>query len=562
MPYSFTQIEKDKSRTIGMVFAFLVLFYFLAGWTIALVVKNYFFFESSDEVQFRGFAGLSLTETLTALGIAFGVGWLHWTYSVHDLVPRSLRVLKAEPLSPNDTYHQMLQNIIEEVSVATGGEKIEGVVVPTMAMNAFALSDFSGRKVIGVTEGLLARLSRAQLEAVIGHEAAHIVSEDCLSTTVTTSLFALVNGMLNGISQMFRYRRSRDRDSLGGFITVIFLILMVTRFISLLFRMFISRQREFRADAMAVRLTRDPLSLAQALYAISQRWRGAGLAGEELEAIFITNPKLSALDESEGLWADLFSTHPPIRQRLKVLLDLAKADVQQLEDNFRAQLNRPRQDISSTPAPDPREWMLNREGQWIGPYSLIQIATQDWVTPETWVKKANGSVVQVFDDPAILELLRQKNQAQNKLNGQGQVALDGFNLCLRCRLPLSDMHYEGTIIKKCSTCGGALVKENDVQRIIIREDVSFSDRVKRMAELTAQSMKNWEPAQTDLKTAQLYKCPTCPHPKPTMIRMFYTLAYPVEVDKCLYCGQMWFDQDELEILQCLIEKNTKQGSLE
>src|SRR6185503_11744032 len=146
----------------------------------------------------------------------------------------------------------------------------------------FALSDFQGRHVIGTTEGVLSRLSRAQIEAIVGHEAAHVVSGDCLATTVTSSLFELYSGLLKGMELMFRgsgrssYRSSRSSGRGGGgivaIIIVVYLLLLITKFLGYLLRMFISRQREYRADAIAVRLTRDPLSLAEALYAIGYHW--------------------------------------------------------------------------------------------------------------------------------------------------------------------------------------------------------------------------------------------------------------------------------------------------
>ena len=195
--------------------------------------------------------------------------------------------------------------------MATGGRKIEGMVIPTSAMNAFALMDFEGRSVIGVTEGLLARLTRAQLEAVVGHEAAHIVSGDCLATTVTTSLFALYSGLLKGLESVFRATRSSSRRGGGvlALLIAVYVLLWISRGMSHLARMFVSRQREYRADAIAARLTRDPLSPAEALYTIAYRWRGAGLAAEELESIFMSIRRIPPLMKRQGCSRICF---PPI----------------------------------------------------------------------------------------------------------------------------------------------------------------------------------------------------------------------------------------------------------
>src|SRR3989338_5039561 len=162
MPYSFTQIEEDKTKTIGFVFFFLLFFYFASFWLIALVTKNFFLHEYTSPGP-GGFFSLNFRDSFIVLAAALLAGYAHWTYTTSNLAAKISGILKAEPLNKNDTYHQRLQNIIDEVSVATGGRKIEGMVIPTSAMNAFALMDFESHAVIGATEGLLARLTRAQL---------------------------------------------------------------------------------------------------------------------------------------------------------------------------------------------------------------------------------------------------------------------------------------------------------------------------------------------------------------------------------------------------------------
>ena len=134
----------------------------------------------------------------------------------------------------------------------------------------------------------------------------------------------LSGGMFRGFEAIFRGGGQRGSgysmrvNARGGGAVIIFLLLIYsllafTKFLSQLVRLFISRQREYRADAIAVRLTRDPLSLAEALYAIGYRWRGGGLPAQELESIFIVNPVYSRLDEGKGFVPDMFSTHPPLQ---------------------------------------------------------------------------------------------------------------------------------------------------------------------------------------------------------------------------------------------------------
>ncbi len=547
MPYSFTQIEEDKTRTIGFVFLFLLLFYFVSFWLIALLVKNFALYEYTN-YRPGPFSFFNLRDSLLILAAALLAGYVHWTCTTSSLVAKISGVLKAEPLNKNDTYHQKLQNIIDEVCVATGGRKIEGMVIPTSAMNAFALMDFEGRSVIGVTEGLLARLTRAQLEAVVGHEAAHIVAGDCLATTVTTSLFALYSGLLKGLESVFRTTRSSSRRGGGILIllVVVYVLLWISRGMSHLARMFISRQREYRADVIAVRLTRDPLSLAEALYAIGYRWRGAGLTAAELESIFIVNPAYSAIDENAGLFADLFSTHPPLKERLQVLLNMAHTDLEKVSKDVEYKNNHPRTPTpgigSATPNP---QWMVHRNGTWEGPFEATQIPALEGMRPELWVQRLGATDIKMaYEDPELINAMNSRNEKT------------GTYHCPRCNIPLSTVIYEGVETNQCHFCHGILASPNNVERIIIRQEVGFPERITQLAAKISEEEKIWREAAIKRDPKTMLTCPKCQPQMGKMLRTFYTAAYHVEIDKCFYCGSIWFDKDELEVLQCLIETQT------
>ncbi|MCK5014547.1 MAG: M48 family metalloprotease [Candidatus Omnitrophica bacterium] len=554
MPYSFTKIEEDKTKTISFVFFFLIFVYFAAFWLIAVLSVNFFNYQASPRAFTFHFTVLKFSQTLIIFGFAFIIGFVHWNWTTANLIVKILGVLKAEKLNPKDRYHQMFQNIVDEVSVATGGKKMEAVVIPTMAMNAFALADFSGQAVIGLTEGMLARLTRAQIEAVVGHEAAHIVSGDCLATTITTSLFELFSGVLRGFEAVFRgggrqggYSSMRVSARGGAgvivFLMLIYMLLSVTKMLSQLVRLFISRQREYRADAIAVRLTRDPLSLAEALYAISYRWRGGGLPAQELESIFIVNPLYSAVDEGDGLLSEMFSTHPPIDGRLGILLDMAHSDVELVVKDVERQAQKPRTAVPEIKG-STTQWMAHKDGAWQGPFDMMQMMTLGWMRPETWVQRLGGKKVQmVYQDEDIRHIVSKGEPG--KAGGAYQ--------CPKCSLPLNVITYEGTEVHKCSSCRGTLVEEKDVQRIIIRQEVGFSERIKKIAEGISREEKLMAFKKINRDPKTLLRCPKCLHPRTRMMRMFYTEAYRVEVDKCFMCGLIWFDGDELEVVQYMIE---------
>ncbi|MDD2655026.1 MAG: M48 family metalloprotease, partial [Candidatus Omnitrophica bacterium] len=331
MPFSFIEIEQKKSRLILFVFLFLIFFYFLTVWLLLLIVRN-FFFASAFGNEFI-FTFPPLSHTLIALAVAFLIGLLHWSVSTSNLIDKISASIDASPVDPKDNYHQYLKNIVDEVSIAIGGRHIEPYVIPTSALNAYSLVDFQDNAVIGVTEGLLARLNRSQIEAVVGHEAGHIVSGDSFNATVICSLSEIYKETVSRLGQGTREFRLRGKG--GVLILLIFIVLTIMNFLNQLLNTFISRQREYRADAVSVRLTRNPLALAEALRLISQKWHGSGINGENIESIFIVSPNVRSIEEQEGLAADLFATHPPIDKRVNILLDMAHLDEKTLDENIK-----------------------------------------------------------------------------------------------------------------------------------------------------------------------------------------------------------------------------------
>jgi heat shock protein HtpX len=577
MPYSFTQIEKDKSKTIGFVFVFLIVFYFAVFWVLLLLLKNFFSYEVLAPELAKNFSYphpsprefsiifFSLKENLVIFVVACMAGWLHWVVSVHSMVADVLRFLRAEDLNPKDSHHNVLQNLIEEVMVATGNQKqIRGVVVPTMAMNAFALSDFKGNNIIGVTEGMLARLTRDQLSAVVAHEAAHIMTEDGLSTSVITSLSELYSGLLRAFdfsvhqwpSSRRRYsygRKDGNRDfSLEGriilFIALVYFILCFTRFMGMLLRAFISREREYRADAIAVRLTRNPLALAEALYAITHYWHGDSLASEELEAIFIVNPQFSALENREGMVADLFSTHPPINKRIGLLLEMAHADISVIEKNLERQMNKSKEPVPqlSTSAYElarPSQWLVNHDGHWEGPFNVAQLGMLKWLEPGTWVKRlGEDNVKTAQEDQELISFIKEEEFNRHTALG-----------CPRCHVPLNKLSYESLEVDRCPFCHGTLVKQSDVERLIIRQEVAFDEHIQEIAKRIEQETIFLAHKKISMHPDKLLICPVCNPPR-KMLKRFYTEVYRVEVDYCIQCQNVWFDRDELEVLQCMIER--------
>jgi len=503
MPLTFIDIERQKNWRIWLFFLVLLFLYFIVTVFFAAAFLP---FAVHNGPRFFVFVG----------ALAVVVAGVHFWFSAYDAVADVTKKLGAQPPDPQDDIHKMFLNIMEEMHVVTGNKRrIGSVVIPSLSLNALAVADLQGNAVIGITEGLLSRLTRPQLETVIAHEAHHVLSGDCLETSVAASLF-------------------------GFYASIMELKL------SYLLDMFISREREYRADAAAVRMTRNPISLAETLHLLSRSWRGAGFIGSGFEMICIVNPEATALDESEGFWADLFSTHPPIKKRIDILLKMAHASIAELDAKADSR-EKAKADADARESTGPRYYAMNPQQQWQGPFTIGELGALSWLSPLTWVAAGEQQPVErAWKQPLINALFaaRLKDQTQK---------LSDFT-CPSCGQALVAEAYEATQVHQCRFCGGTLVESSRIARIIARtgQERPCSARITAFARATAtENQVRHTKRMLSGKARQIafLSCPKCKNP---MSRGFYSLAHLIEVDRCSYCGLTWFDQDELAMLQCLI----------
>jgi Zn-finger nucleic acid-binding protein len=310
-----------------------------------------------------------------------------------------------------------------------------------------------------------------------------------------------------------------------------------------LLNLFISREREYRADAASVRMTRDPLALAEALHRLSRSWRGSGFIGSGFEMLCIVNPQATALDEAEGFWADLLSTHPPLKKRMEILLTMARVSVAELEAKDLAGTGSDRSSRRET------YFAMSPRQKWEGPFMLQELTTLPWLSPLSWIVTGEGRTPdRAWKDPIVNAIFLQR------LNG-ADPAPNGF-ACPTCNQPLVTSTYEGTRIYPCSFCAGTLVENARIPRIIARtgRDRPCTERVTALARTVLKENQArliyQKISDTSSGTFPHLPCPKCKNP---MSRAFYSQAHLIEVDRCSYCGLTWFDKDELEMLQCMIE---------
>ncbi|MFH1692083.1 MAG: zf-TFIIB domain-containing protein [Candidatus Omnitrophota bacterium] len=163
--------------------------------------------------------------------------------------------------------------------------------------------------------------------------------------------------------------------------------------------------------------------------------------------------------------------------------------------------------------------------------------------PDQWVRFENEAAVRrAYEDKDLLAFFNQDKNTQH--------------CCPVCHAVLQKIVYEGAAILKCSYCQGVFVEYQKISRILIRSDKVFDDKIRRLAEMTVEQKKNLYvgPDGHKKKNSWIFTCPNCAR---KMHRQFFVYSYPIEIDRCPYCGGVWFDKTELEILQYLYEHKEK-----
>jgi heat shock protein HtpX len=234
---------------------------------------------------------------------------------------------RAKEVTPEE--QPRLHNIVDGLSIAAGITKPRVWVVPEQAPNAFATGRDPEHSHIAVTQGLLEMMNRVELEGVIGHEMSHILDRDILYGTIV----ATVIGAVVLISEFFlrsmwwgglRGRRGDDRGG-GGPEMILFIVgfvlLILAPLCGMLIQFAVSRNREYLADAQGAMLTRYPPGLIAALEKIGAAPHAMRSANNATAHLWLDQPS-RVPGEKTGTLERLFSTHPPIQERVKRLQEM------------------------------------------------------------------------------------------------------------------------------------------------------------------------------------------------------------------------------------------------
>jgi len=268
---------------------------------------------------------------LASTALALGMAWFSWRRGPKQILWASGAWELVEPSRPEE---QQLVNVVEEMAIASGLPRPSIWIVRDDDPNAFATGTSERDAHVAVTEGLLAALSRDQLQAVIAHEMSHIRNHDVKLMTLLAALVGVLALISEGTWRTMRFgaraggRGGRGGGKKGGGLVLVLIVVwlisvLLAPLISRILALAVSRKREYLADATAAQFTRNPGALAEALEKIEHA-AGATKAIKRGSAhLCIADPLGRRVSQRQGRVADLLATHPPMAVRIARLRRMA-----------------------------------------------------------------------------------------------------------------------------------------------------------------------------------------------------------------------------------------------
>lgn len=297
----FDEVQRNKFRSALIILCFFVFVLAIGGFI------GWYWLQGAQ----AGIVG-GVIMALIVGGLYFLIAW----FAGGSMV---LATTGAKPVTKQEYPH--LYHTVEGLAIAAGIPAPKCYVINDSALNAFATGRDPKNSAICVTTGLLKNLNRQELEGVIAHEMSHIKNYDIRVMLLTSVLVAVLTLLSDILLRSFLFGGGR-RDSKGGgqlqliLIVVGIVLVILSPLIGQLIKLAVSRKREYLADASGAMLTRYPPGLANALKKIQKDPDPlVDHANRATAHLFISTP----FRNRKGFFTKLFSTHPPIEERIKRL---------------------------------------------------------------------------------------------------------------------------------------------------------------------------------------------------------------------------------------------------
>lgn len=291
----YQQIASNKRKTFFLIFVFI---------TLAIAIGFFF-----GEYTGNRYGGLMVAAIISLVMSLF-------SYFASTKIALSAAGAKLIAKQDDNPY---LWRMVENLCITAGLPMPRLYSINDSSINAFATGRNPKHAVIAVTTGAIEKLKNEELEGVIAHELSHVKNYDILVMTVVVVLVGLIALLSDWLMRMhwFGGRNERsERGQLGGYLMIAGLILAIlSPLIAELIKLVVSRKREFLADASGALLTRYPEGLASALQKIQQESLIMKNANHAIAHLYISSP----FGKKTSWFERLFSTHPPLEERIKLL---------------------------------------------------------------------------------------------------------------------------------------------------------------------------------------------------------------------------------------------------
>ena len=262
---------------------------------------------------------------ISAIGCAFAYAFNDWFITIYVLVISSIyaviQYFLASKLAVAMTGAKEIQKkdnprlykVVENLSITSGLPMPKVYIIDDKAPNAFATGRDPKHAVVAATTGLIDIMDDNELTAVMAHEMSHVQNYDIRVSMIVFGLVCLVGFISDlGLRMMYYSNRDDDNRSPVGFV-IMLVIAILAPIAASLAQLAISRQREFLADISAVKLTRYPEGMINALKKLDEHGRPMRRQNSATSAMYINNPM------KKGFLSKMFSTHPPIEDRIERL---------------------------------------------------------------------------------------------------------------------------------------------------------------------------------------------------------------------------------------------------
>ncbi len=298
----YEQIAANKRKTFFLIFGFVLLLS-LVGAAFDLLLRG-------------GVIGIVIVAVIVIVSSVA---------SYYNSDKAALAISHAKPADPQQ--YARLYNLVEGLCIASGLPKPRLYIIEDDAPNAFSTGRDPKHAAVAVTTGLLAKMNRVELEAVLAHELSHIRNYDILVMTLTVTMV----GMIVLLSDFFlRYmffsggRGGRDNNSQNNPLAIVFMIfgfvlLIFAPIIARVMQFAVSRKREYLADASGVQLTRYPPGLISALEKLKDDHTSIHSASKATAHLWIEEPLDKDSNKGHTRLNHLFDTHPPLDDRIRAL---------------------------------------------------------------------------------------------------------------------------------------------------------------------------------------------------------------------------------------------------